>query len=52
MQVAHPGEVLLSAVVLETLLPELDRRVDPAEPQRDITLLLRDPCPVRGVERV
>ena len=42
VQVAHPAQVLLRAVVLEALLPHLDRRVDAAHPQRDVALLLAD----------
>ena len=43
VQVADPREVLLRAVVLEALLPDLDGGVDAAHAQRDVALLLADP---------
>src|SRR5205814_299797 len=36
-------EVLLAAVVLEAVAPQLQRRVDAAEAERRVALLLRDP---------
>ena len=49
MQLGHVLEVLLTAVVVEVLLPFLDRRVDPAEPQRQVALLLPDARFLRAV---
>ena len=43
VQVAHPRQVLLAAVVVEALLPDLDRAVDAAEAQGDVAQLLGDP---------
>ncbi len=40
VQIGEALEVLLQAVVLEALLPHLDRGVHPAEPQRGVALLL------------
>ena len=43
VQIRNPGEVLLGAVVLEAPLPDPDGRVDAAQPQGDVALLLADP---------
>ena len=44
VQVGHPrSRSSWPALVLEALLPDLDRRVDAAEAQRDVALLLADP---------
>src|SRR5206468_5027260 len=50
VQVPDPRQVLLAAVVVEALLPELDRAVDPPEPKRDVAELLGDSRAGRGVE--
>ena len=42
VEVAHPPQVLLRAVELEALLPDLDRGVDAAHAERDVALLLVD----------
>ena len=49
VEVADPRQILLAAVVLEALLPELDRAVHPPQPQRDVAELLGDPRPRVGV---
>ena len=40
MEVGQPLQVLVHAVVLEALLPDVDRGVHTAEPQRGVALLL------------
>ena len=43
MEVAHPAQVLLRAVELEALLPNLDRGIHAPHAQRNVALLLVDP---------
>ena len=43
VQLGHALEVLAAAVVVERPLPDVDRDVHAAEPQRDVALLLEDP---------
>ncbi len=43
VQLGDVLEVLAAAVVLERPLPDVDRGVDAAEPQRDVALLLQQP---------
>ena len=49
MQVADPGQVLLTAMEVEALLPDVGGLVHAAEPQRDVAELLGDPGAHRGV---
>jgi hypothetical protein len=52
MEIRHAGEVLLGAVIGEAALPDADRGVHPAHPQRDVALLLADASDDRRVERL
>ena len=50
VQVADPREILLAAVEVQALLPDLGRLVHSPQPQRDVAQLLRDPRARAGIE--